>query len=192
VTTLLEAARHSEFLLFGAVKEAPEKKVLLARETARSDVLPDSRLRLIRSSKEWAQYEDERLLIEQAYGLSPTEVATVVQHMKRSTSRHPIGWHFYEVDQAAVGAVGFFEFAFAGQPYCRLQDVDVFPRFRGRGYGNGLLQSCSSHAAACGAKALVVGADEDDWPLQWYIRHQFVPLCQAPKASHAALSQHDA
>ncbi len=189
---LLAAAAHSEFLLFGEVQPSHKKKVLLARELGNRDSIVTGRLRLIHSPDDWSQYERERAAVEEAYGVTPTQVEAVVGHMRRSAARHPIRWHFYETEEVVVGAVGFFEYSTEGSFYCRLQDVDVFPRFRRHGHGNGLLSASLAHAQALGARALTVCADEDDWPLHWYVRHQFVPLATVPKALVAPFSHDDA
>lgn len=192
VEPLVAAAQHSELLLFGAVVPSAKKKVLLGRHRVDSDAQRATRLRLVHADEDWELYQKERMMVEQAYGVSPAEVAQLVRHMRQCTLEHPMRWFFYQVDDCAVGAVGLYEFALDGAVYCRLQDVDVFPRFRAQGHGNGLLDDALAQAATQGARAVVVGADEDDWPLGWYIRRGFSPLASVHKASHSALSRKDA
>jgi len=47
------------------------------------------------------------------------------------------------------------------------------PGWRGQGYGDGLLTAVLAMLNAEGVSTVVVGADEDDWPLSWYRRRGF-------------------
>lgn len=173
------AALRSEAALHGPT-EPPvgdgSDRALLVRPVARPwrDGVA-VRLRPIAGGAAWRRYLAARVAVEEAYGLDRDAVARVVRRMRDAAAAHPIRWSFV-VDAAGteVGAVGRFALAHAGERFWRLQDVDVFPPFRGRGYGNALLRATSERAARDGVAALIVAADEDDWPLAWYLRCGFV------------------
>jgi len=57
-----------------------------------------------------------------------------------------------------------------------LQEVDVFPSWRG--YGDALLAAVLELLVAEGSNTVVVGADEDDWPLTWYRRRGFCDVAR--------------
>jgi GNAT superfamily N-acetyltransferase len=188
------AALRSEQLLFGVQDDAPRDKVLLAAPVAAHVSAAADGLRAIATDQDWALYAAERTLIEAAYGVAPEQVARLVAHMRDVQSRHPMTWFLYQPgDEPSepsepVGAVGLYEFVHDGRLHIRLQDVDVFPRFRAQGHGNRLLGAVHALARRRGATTVLVGADVDDWPLQWYLRKGFVPVASVPKAKRAALS----
>jgi GNAT superfamily N-acetyltransferase len=72
-----------------------------------------------------------------------------------------------------VGAGGSFRLPGPDQACARLQEIDVFHSWRGRGYGDGLLAALIARLRDQGCATVVVGADEDDWPLHWYRRRGF-------------------
>lgn len=58
----------------------------------------------------------------------------------------------------------------------------MFPRWRGLGHGNRLLRAIEALAMRTGISDLIVGADEDDWPLGWYQRRGYVTVDRVAKA----------
>lgn len=177
---LFSAALESERWLFKQVAIAPEDvpaKVLLCKRI----VVPTATqsppaLEPILSAELWDQYRAERCQIEKAYGLDHAAVNHMVERMRLRAEQLPISWYFLRLKAQWPAAVGLLRFTFQGQALGRLQDVDVFPRFRGQGIGNQLLAAIEAHVAAHGLPYLFVGADEDDWPLAWYERHGYVRL----------------
>jgi GNAT superfamily N-acetyltransferase len=95
----------------------------------------------------------------------------MVDAMRRRTATLPIRWFFVWAGGERVGAVGLL--TLDGGVAGRLQDVDVFPRSRGRGLGRLLLRAIEAEAAAAGRRLLVVGADHDDWTRGWYERNGY-------------------
>jgi GNAT superfamily N-acetyltransferase len=98
----------------------------------------------------------------------------MVAAMRRRAATMPIRWCLVWARGERVGAVGLL--AFDGGEAGRLQEVDVFPRFRGHGCGRWLLGAIEADTAASGCRLLVVGADRDDWPLGWYGRNGYVEV----------------
>ncbi len=70
-----------------------------------------------------------------------------------------------------MGAVD--RFRLPGRPCARLQEVDVFPPWRGQEFGNAVLPAVVDLLAGEGSAVVAVGADEDDRPLSWYRRRGF-------------------
>lgn len=173
------AALASERLLFGEVRPATgpgPHRALMARTvaTAAPPARP-VRLREIAGEAAWDRYRDARTEVEAAYGLDAEAVEAIVVRMRRAAASHPIRWYgLVEEGGAEVGTVGRLVVDAAGVRIWRLQDVDVFPPFRGRGFGHALLDATMNLAAHRGVPVVMVGADEDDWPLAWYERRGFV------------------
>lgn len=57
-----------------------------------------------------------------------------------------------------------------------LTDVKVLPEYRGRGWGNELLQWAEIRAMAMGASELYLEADSEYFAMAWYRRHGFKVL----------------
>jgi GNAT superfamily N-acetyltransferase len=64
--------------------------------------------------------------------------------------------------------------------WARLAEIDVFPAWRGRGYGDAVLAAIVDRLAGEGCTMLVVGADEDDWPLSCYRSRGFRDVARVP------------
>ena len=56
----------------------------------------------------------------------------------------------------------------------------MFPLWRGQGYGDALLAAVLEVLAREGSRTVVVGADEDDWPLSWYRTRGFHDSARVP------------
>jgi GNAT superfamily N-acetyltransferase len=171
-TAQAELALTSERLLFGQAcppqAARPGKALLVKPLLARAE--PELRLRQIRSAANWAQYLQERIQIEAQYGVESHAAQAMVDAMRRRQATQAIAWYFLHNQKVIVGAIGLLTFEYASVRCGRLQDVDVFARFRGHGYGHQLLATIETHAFRRGLQHLVVGADQDDWPLQWYLK----------------------
>jgi ribosomal protein S18 acetylase RimI-like enzyme len=171
---LRRAALRSEALLFGdamPVEDAVGAKVLLVKRLVHGADEVRRALVAIEAKGDWADYAQERALVEEGLGAGAAEARRMVEAMRRRAAMLPIRWFFVWAGGERVGAVGLL--TLEGGVAGRLQDVDVFPRFRGRGLGRLLLRAIEAEAAAAGCRLLVVGADHDDWPSRWYERNGY-------------------
>lgn len=168
----LEAVR-SERRLFPHTRElAPDDpavgKTLLVRSTR--EPFPARRtltLTPIASEAGWSRYEQARIEIEAGFGVGPDEARAMVGALRQRP-----GISLFFADPA--GAIGYF-----GQNgAARLQEVDVFPAWRGKGYGDALLAAVLRHLADHGVETAIIGADEDDWPMGWYRKRGFAPIAR--------------
>jgi GNAT superfamily N-acetyltransferase len=137
-------------------------------------------LRRVASPMHWNLYEDQRIKVEAGFGVSPEEAVRRVQQMREGTERTGVDLYLARDERRLVGAVGRFRLPVPDRPLARLQEVDVFPDWRGHGYGDALLSAVIGllHDEGCGS--VVVGADEDDWPLSWYRRRGFRDAGRVP------------
>lgn len=182
-------ARQSEIILFGA---APPPlaglagKALVYRRLTPARVQAPIPLTQISSEHDWACYRHEREAVEAAYGVTAAGVDRMIATMRAMGAVLEIHWYFLLQDAMPAGAVGLLRYDSAGYCCGRLQDVDIFPSWRGRGLGNRLLQSVEALAAAQGVEYLFIGADEDDWPLGWYLRNGYTRAATVRKPGAAA------
>jgi ribosomal protein S18 acetylase RimI-like enzyme len=170
-------ALRSEGLLFGEATPLETADVpgvatvLLVKELAQGAGEVRHALARIEAEADWAAYAEERALVEVELGVGAAQARRMVEGMRRRAAALPLRWSFVWAGGERVGAVGLL--TFDGGAAGRLQDVDVFPRFRGRGFGRLLLRAIEAEAAALGCRSLVVGADHDGWPLGWYERNGY-------------------
>ena len=149
-------------------------KVLLIRDAAlpfSKEALP---LLLCTSDSDWWRYEDARVPVEATFGLDERAARAMVRRTRERGARLGMRLevacpHGCEL----VAGVGAFRHPGHTSHAARLQEVDVFPSHRGRGLGVALLEGARRLLVAEGVRTLVVGADEDDWPLAWYRRLGF-------------------
>jgi GNAT superfamily N-acetyltransferase len=183
--SLESIARESEVILFGSAQSAAQAvgKALLikALPTLPPQPISGSVLREIVSESDWTHYTNERAVVEAAYGIAQPRVTDMVNQMRARSRAIPIAWYFFHIESNLVGAVGLLQLQFEQLRAGRLQDVDVFPRFRGLGYGNRLLAAIETLAATSGNTHLVIGADQDDWPLRWYLRNGYEEVTTVAK-----------
>jgi ribosomal protein S18 acetylase RimI-like enzyme len=125
----------------------------------------------IATEEDWAAYAQERALVELEFGVGAARTRRMVEAMRRRAATLPLRWSFVWAGGERVGAVGLL--TFDGGTAGRLQDVDVFPRYRGRGFGRLLLRAIEADAAASGCRCIVVGADSDGWTRGWYEREGY-------------------
>ena len=181
-----EAALASETALFLDVVElaadagpAQEKVLLVLGAGGWASDRPEHALRLVPIVTEelWAVYERERVLVEEPFGAGPAQVAAMIDVLRKRAHDLGLAMLLGTVGEEPVAAVGYFEVP--GHPGCvRLQEVDVFPRYQGRGHGNDLMAAVTVRLRTAGLSPILIGADEDDWPLAWYRRHGFDDVCR--------------
>jgi len=127
----------------------------------------------VRSVQQWRHYEEQRIAVEAGFGVGESEARRMVGELRDRGRRLGLRLYFAQDGQQVVGAMGSFRLPVPHQSCARLQEVDVFPGWRGQGYGDGLLTAVLAMLSAEGVSTVVVGADEDDWPLSWYRRRGF-------------------
>lgn len=176
-------ALTSEQMLFGGIDRAgPTRKpakVLLARSTARPlHALKRVRLSPVFSEQDWRDYEAQRLVVEAGFGVADTQARKMIHALWDRRAQLGLGLYLALDGKRLVGAIG--RFRLPAHPCARLQEVEVFPPWRGQGYGNALLAAALDLLDAEGSRTAVVGADEDDWPLDWYRRCGFHDVARVP------------
>ncbi len=161
---------------------AGRAKVLLVRDA--TVPLAGRALSLVRcaTGAAWARYADARVAVEAGFGLGAAAAHALVARTRARVATLGLRLWTASVDGALVAAAGAVPVA--GDPAtARLQEVDVFPGHRGRGHGDASLEALRRLLADGGVTRLVVGADEDDWPLSWYRRRGFTPVARVPRAA---------
>lgn len=146
------------------------------------------------SDERWALYEDFRVPVEREFGVDDAAARSLVRLMRERLG--PLGlrlWLATGDDGHVVGGIGAFRIDHAGTEAARLQDVDVFPEHRGRGLGTALMEAVRLHLHSQGVRVLIIGADEEDWPLSWYRRLDFRDVARVerpgnPRAAAVAAS----
>jgi len=139
---------------------------------------PHLALELITLERQWQLYEQHRVAVEAGFGVDAAGAQAMIAFLRDNAARLRLTMWFATAAGVVVGAVGYFPIP--GTPAARLQEVDIFPGYRRRGYGNALLTAMTSHLAAEGYRLVLVGADEDDWPLHWYRRRAFTDVARVP------------
>jgi len=167
--------------LLGVIEAAGEGKALLVHPTVA--VVP-ARVRVcltpVLTEQDWRDYEDQRVVVEAGFGVDAVRARTMVEALRERSGRLGLGLYLASDGEQVVGAVGCFRLPPPHGRWARLQEVDVFPSWRGRGYGDALLAAVLELLVAEGSNTVVVGADEDDWPLTWYRRRGFRDVARVP------------
>src|SRR5699024_12433847 len=70
-----------------------------------------------------------------------------------------------QCDHTIIGAIGRFRMPPPDHHWARLQEVDIFPTWRGYGYGTAMLLTLLGLFAREGCSMVVSGADENDCTL---------------------------
>ena len=165
---------HPEVRVLRPEEPVGPGKALLVRDVAEPlRTRMSVSLRRVASPLHWRIYEDERIKVEAGFGVAPEEAVRRVQQMREGTERTGVDLYLARDERRLVGAVGRFRLPVPDRPWARLQEVDVFPDWRGLGYGDALLSAVIGLLNDEGCAAVVVGADEDDWPVDWYRRRGF-------------------
>ncbi|GAB3248049.1 GNAT family N-acetyltransferase [Kineosporia babensis] len=176
------SALASERLLFPhtrelAASDASVGKALLARPTQLPPpTRPSLTLTPIASPDDWQLYEQRRIEVEDGFGVPPQQARAMVAALRERTAVLELSMFFGRTTKDdVVAAIGYF----GRGRWVRLQEVDVFPAWRGRGYGDGLLSATLQHLTdTTDAEVVILGADEDDWPLEWYRRRGFADVAR--------------
>ncbi|WP_162231719.1 GNAT family N-acetyltransferase [Allosalinactinospora lopnorensis] len=112
-----------------------------------------------------------------------TEQAILARRMKTPDVRYWIAW-----DGGAPA--GFFSSWPRDGGTAMVEDLFVHPAHRGRGIAGALLHHAVTDARSQGAEAVLIRADADDWPKDFYHRRGFRPVaaprCYSPPAGHQA------
>ncbi|MCH8612922.1 GNAT family N-acetyltransferase [Arsenicicoccus dermatophilus] len=182
-TDLVEAVLASERALFPrtTILQDPHAvgKALLALEepgwTPATTGEPGTRVQLtpIVSGEDWAAYFDRRMGVATELGKAQHHVFSMVGVLHERCTRLGLRMYFATVGSTRVGAVGIFRVKEQGVTCARIQEVDIFPGHRGKGYGDLLMAGVTAQLRQDGVDTVAVGADEDDWPVTWYERHGF-------------------
>jgi GNAT superfamily N-acetyltransferase len=158
-------------------------KALLVRDSRRPFAPHGLTLLACDSDEQWSRYQDHRVPVEASFGLDEPAARALVQRTRRRTDL--LGMRLWlAIHQAhddLVGGIAAFRHPGPTGPAARLQEVDVFPAYRGQGHGAALLESVRRLLVREGVRTLVIGADEDDWPLGWYRRLGFCEVVRVNK-----------
>ena len=95
------------------------------------------RLRRVEGEAGWEAMRKVRVEIERPFGAGPAAAARMVDHIQRRRQFLAGDWYVAEV----VGEIGLVVFDLPSVRLGRLQDVDILPRFQGRGFGRELLDA---------------------------------------------------
>lgn len=160
-------------------------KVLLTRELSPSTA-PERQVILqpVVTEDAWNRYAYERVAVEAGFGVTESRARAMVDELRQRATRVGITLFFAVTGQDVVGAIGHFKLPVPNGHCARLQEVDIFPHWRGRGYGTSMLLEMLHHLASQGCTMAVIGADEDDWPLGWYRRHDFIDVLRVRSTRH--------
>jgi GNAT superfamily N-acetyltransferase len=172
---------NPETRILGAEESPGGGKALLVRDLAEPlRTRMSVSLRRVASVQHWRHYEEQRITVEAGFGVSPGEAVRRVQQLREGTERTGLDLYLAHDERRLVGAVGRFRLPVPNRPWARLQEVDIFPEWRRLGYGDALLSAVIGLLNDEGCKAVVVGADEDDWPLHWYRKRGFRDAARVP------------
>jgi GNAT superfamily N-acetyltransferase len=178
---LSEQRLYPNSRLLAETDPAAVGKALLVRRST-PDVAAPLRIELspIDSERDWSLYAQYRILVEAGFGIGEARALAMVSNARLRTARLGLDLYFARDGETVIGAIGRFRLP-SPYTYCaRLQEVDVFPSWRNRGYGNALLAATFKLLASEGSTMVMVGADEDDWPLTWYRRRGFHVVARVP------------
>jgi predicted N-acetyltransferase YhbS len=157
-------------------------KVLMVRPTSRP--LPASRhvqLAHVHTVQAWENYTAARVAVEAGFGVAEDRARGMVHALRRRGRNLGLDVFLCIDDGQPVGAVGRLRLPQPYRAWARLQEVDVFPGWRGRGYGDAVLAAILERLADEDAAMAVVAADEDDWPLHWYRRRGWRDVARVPR-----------
>lgn len=129
----------------------------------------------------WDRYEPARIEVEAGFGVAPPQARAMIAELRERCERLGLTMLSMISMEDALGAFGFFV---PVPGWARLQEIDVFPAWRGQGLGDALMAAALTHLDGLGVSTVIVGADEDDWPLSWYRRRGFVPVARVPLGRH--------
>jgi len=158
-------------------------KALLVRATGADRSDPGGMLlRPLATERAWQIYADHRVEVEAEFGVAAADARRMVDELRARCANTAMDMFAAQCDHTIIGAIGRFRMPPPDHHWARLQEVDIFPTWRGYGYGTAMLLTMLGLLAREGATMVVVGADEDDWPLTWYRRHGFSDVARVRKA----------
>jgi predicted N-acetyltransferase YhbS len=129
-----------------------------------------------------------RVEVEAGFGLSEIEARALVRRTReRGTQLGLRLWLATSPGAELVGAIAAFPVPGSNGVVARLQEVDVFPAHRGSGLGRPLMEALRRELHQGAMQHMVVGADEDDWPLAWYRRLGFRLVARVAKPDAATV-----
>ena len=171
----------------GDAEEIGHAKVLLMRQLPASKSAGASVfLQPLTSDDDWHHYTGERIAVESSFGVTEQRARAMVTELRDRAGRLEMTLFFACIDAERIGAICFFRLPAPWQSWARLQEVDVFPTWRGRGYGTAMLIEMLHHLHDAGCTVAAIGADEDDWPLDWYRRHGFTDVMRVTPSGVSA------
>ncbi len=155
--------------------EAPDMGKTLLVRPATTPLLSRAQvsLRPAATEQEWRDYTRARVEVEAGFGVGREQTEEMVSDLRERTNSLGLRLYLARDGEQLVGAIARFILPAPHQNWARLQEVDVFPSWRGNGFGDAVLASMFAVLSAEGTTVAVVGADEDDWPLSWYRRRGF-------------------
>lgn len=149
-------------------------KALLTRATSAIPATdPPVALRRIARRAQWRRYEERRISVEAGFGVGQEQARAMVATLRGEQERIGLDVFFAEHLGEEVGAIARFSMPPPNHHWARLQEVDIFPAWRGNGLGTSMLLAMIGLLFEEGSTMVAVGADEEDWPLKWYQRHGF-------------------
>jgi GNAT superfamily N-acetyltransferase len=188
VEHLKELALDTERALRPGVVQISEEvgaagKALLVRDARQPFAARGLTLLACTSDEQWCQYEDHRIPVEASFGLDEAAARDLMRLTRERTAL--LGMRLWlaagQTHDDLVGGIAAFRHPEPTGPAARLQEVDVFPAYRSQGYGAALLESARRLLVREGIRTLVIGADEEDWPLGWYRRLGFREVVRVSK-----------
>lgn len=165
-------------------------KVLLTRHLSYVE-LPEAQIVLqpIATEADWHYYTQQRIVVESSYGVTELRARIMVEELRARAERVGMTMFFALRQQEVIGAIGSFRLAAPDHHFARLQEVDVLPTWRGKGYGTLMLMAMLRHNMSEGCTVVAIGADEDDWPLDWYRRHAFTDVLRVRSLRNTEYSE---
>lgn len=184
VALLTERALRPDCVALGD-HDAVVGKALLARDASTPFGPWSLNLQACDSDAGWALYEDHRVPVESEFGLGEAEARALVRLTRERVARLGLRlWLATDDGGQVVGGIAAFRHSQGATLAARMQEVDVFPAHRGEGLGTALLESVRLHLRSQGVAVLIIGADEDDWPVAWYRRLGFRDVARVQKHVH--------
>lgn len=163
-----------DFLPGGSNPPKPRLALWLAREGLRRSLPRRLMLTPARSEEHWEAMVGYREEVEKEYaGCSPGMGRRMVAQARHRREHLAGDWYLALAGGAVVGGIGLVVFDTPVGRVGRLQDVDVAPAFRERGFGRELLLAVCEKAAGLDLVGLCLRADANDWPKDWYLRFGF-------------------
>lgn len=142
-----------------------------ARSRVEIDLIP------VDSEKLWGELFATRKEVEIAFQVTDEKVIQqLITDIKRKCTELGGCWYLALANGVTIGEIGVVPFAFRNLRIGRLQDVDILPKYQGRGFGNQLLAAICEQAMTAKLDGLCLMAKANDWPKDWYARFGFIKV----------------